>query len=104
MEEISSDQDQGVNIVTFSFNVSFLTGYLHGDDQHFDWKKFYLECGTLLPRISPEAECRRLTIRILKIGLKDPSEYINPFITVSVKGLFSNELQLTSSNHDISSN
>jgi hypothetical protein len=49
---------------------------------------FNLDFGSLLPRISHEGDCHRLTIKIVKIGLKDPSEFINPFITVSVKGSF----------------
>lgn len=43
--------------------------------------------GTLLARIPYEHNCHRLTITIVKIGLKEPWNYINPFITVSVKGL-----------------
>ena len=45
------------------------------------------ECSTLLPRIPHEDDCHRLTIKINKIGLKDPSEFIDPFISISVKAL-----------------
>jgi hypothetical protein len=33
-------------------------------------------------------------MKILKIGFKDPSEFIDPFITISVKGSFCNRLTL----------
>ncbi len=42
--------------------------------------------GRLLPRISHEKGTTDLTVRIEKIGLKDASIYLDPFITVSVKG------------------
>ena len=48
---------------------------------------FFIVDGTLLPRIPHQAGHHRLTIRIVKIGLKYPFKYIDPFITVSVKGL-----------------
>ncbi|XP_028398495.1 axin interactor, dorsalization-associated protein-like [Dendronephthya gigantea] len=44
------------------------------------------DLGKLLPRIPYKKGYHRLTIKIVKIGLKDTSEFINPFITVSVKG------------------
>ncbi|CAB4009377.1 axin interactor, dorsalization-associated [Paramuricea clavata] len=62
-------------------NNSFILEEVPNDQE--DTKDY----GSLLPRISHEADCHRLTIKIVKIGLKDPSEFINPFITVSVKAL-----------------
>jgi hypothetical protein len=42
--------------------------------------------GSLLPRPLPMAGKTLLTVRVEKIGLKDASQFIDPFITVSVKG------------------
>ncbi|XP_041468575.1 axin interactor, dorsalization-associated protein-like [Lytechinus variegatus] len=43
--------------------------------------------GTLLPRIAHEPGTTGLSIHIEKIGLKDSTSYLDPFITVSVKDL-----------------
>ena len=45
------------------------------------------EGGTLLPRIPYEEGFHRLVVRIDQIGLKDAHVYLNPFFTVSVKGM-----------------
>eukprot|EP00128_Syssomonas_multiformis_P001488 Colp12_sorted_trinity150504_noHs@13223 len=41
--------------------------------------------GSLLPRLQQVRGCTLLTIRIEKIGLKDITQYLEPFITISVK-------------------
>lgn len=41
--------------------------------------------GRLLPRLPHERGMTELTVRIEKIGLKDASNYLDPFITISVK-------------------
>uniref|UniRef100_UPI004038C449 axin interactor, dorsalization-associated protein-like n=1 Tax=Callospermophilus lateralis TaxID=76772 RepID=UPI004038C449 len=56
-------------------------------------KKVSLLPGTLLPRLPSEPGMTLLTIRIEKIGLKDPGQCIDPYITVSVKDL--NGIDLT---------
>lgn len=60
------------------------------DDFHNDQEN--VGGGTLLPRIPFQPKCHRLTIRIVQIGLKDPVDYINPFMTVSIKDLNGNDL------------
>ena len=47
---------------------------------------FAAEGGSLLPRIPYEEGFHRFVVRIDRIGLKDAHVYLNPFITVSVKG------------------
>lgn len=42
--------------------------------------------GSLLPRPLPVAGMTLLTVRVEQIGLKDASQFIDPFFTVSVKG------------------
>ena len=48
------------------------------------------EGGTLMPRIPQEEGQHRLTVRVERIGLKDAADYMNGYITVSVKGIFCN--------------
>jgi len=43
--------------------------------------------GTLLPRIPYGEGFHRLEVRIDQIGLKNAHVYVNPFFTVSVKGI-----------------
>ncbi|XP_030854664.1 axin interactor, dorsalization-associated protein isoform X1 [Strongylocentrotus purpuratus] len=43
--------------------------------------------GTLLPRIAHEPGTTGLSIHLEKIGLKDSTSYLDPFITVSVKDM-----------------
>ncbi len=41
--------------------------------------------GSLVPRVSTLPGHTYLTITVDRIGVKDPQNYIDPFITVSVK-------------------
>ena len=42
----------------------------------------------MLPRPLPVAGMTLLTVRVEQIGLKDASQFIDPFITMSVKGTY----------------
>lgn len=42
--------------------------------------------GSLLPRPLAYSGMKVLTVKIEKIGLKDATQFIEPYITVSVKG------------------
>ena len=46
----------------------------------------------LLPRLIKKPGCSRISIRIEKIGLKDATSLVNPYITISVRGKQSAEL------------
>ena len=52
-----------------------------------NYKIFYfLVKGSLLPKPVPYGGLPMLTIRVEKIGIKDAASFIDPFITVTVKG------------------
>ena len=51
---------------------------------YFHW--LWSVLGNLLPPISPAPGKTALTVRIEKMGIKHAADYIDPFITVSVKG------------------
>lgn len=44
--------------------------------------------GTLLPRLPSEPGMTLLTLKIEKIGLKDAGQCIDPYMTISVKGMY----------------
>ncbi len=61
---------------------------------HFD------SLGTLLPRKEFPKGGTSVCIRVEKIKLKDPSQFLDPFITISVKGLFQTVSGLTPTDID----
>lgn len=71
---------------------SFLWGY-NEMWQHHLFSVNLLSChllsstGTLLPRLPSEPGMSLLTIKIEKIGLKDAGQCIDPYMTISVKGI-----------------
>ncbi|XP_073247825.1 axin interactor, dorsalization-associated protein-like isoform X3 [Porites lutea] len=61
-----------------------IAGY--GEENGSEFVASAAEGGSLLPRIPYEEGFHRFVVRIDRIGLKDAHVYLNPFITVSVKG------------------
>jgi len=57
--------------------------------------QFHVVCilvSSILPKLKVSPGMTVVTVHIAKIGLKDASEYIDPVITISCKGMFLNGL------------
>jgi len=50
-----------------------------------NYKKYSQKYSTLLPRLTPEAGKRYVSIKIIKMGLKDARQMIDPFIQITCK-------------------